>query len=187
MKPSHIFEFTWDQLRFNLDDGNISTFEMADIFNRCGIPTQPSSVVTVKTWNEEDQQYNINDRNTGVIGDLKSQGMSAGKLTFDSQPDNSKHTWKDLGIESGATLSLVPMTHQDVKDQIRSTIDELRLDQGELLIEAILDGMKFTHKEDDGDPEFTLDVSKEEITSIPDVFGWLNVRSIKCTGKCHRD
>ena len=184
----HTFEFTWTQLHRILHDG-MSMHQCVNIFNSCDAVT-----ITLKnTWNDEKKEYALN-RGKSVVDDLRSQRLPNGMLKFGGERINDEETCRDLGIEDGAVLIFEPMTKSEVVKKIDSIVQTLEFadggdsddDSDEDSDEEDYDivneyyGLKWTSREEYGKVEFVLDFSRRNITSIPDVFGNLDVQSIRC-------
>ena len=177
----YTLELTWPQLRGSLHDG-VHTAQLAKLFNSCEAtmdemdPTEKTVTIKVISPNGE-EQYTL-DRKNRVVEDLREEGLPAGRLVFMEKILDNSDTWGECGIEDGAVLTLTSMTRSDVKEEVDTIVRRLYNLDGNIGEYYNLNW--YTEEEDD--TEFTLDFSKKGVTGIPDVFGGLTVRSIKCEG-----
>jgi len=181
MSTEHIFELTWTQLYRVLHD-DTSRENLIDLFNSCGeIRVEPADAVaiTVASHNGDKKEEYMVNRKIHVIEDLRrTKGLPFGRFKFNDEIIDNDDTWINLGIEDGAVLTL--MTRTDVKEEVDYIVRQLYyLDNDDDYNLEEYYNLNW-HTEEENDIGFTLDFIRKNITSIPDVFGGLDVRSIKC-------
>ena len=117
----YVVELKWSALSQILDP-NIGSADLERIFNQC------AKTITLRI-NFGDGPFSLKDYQVypnSTVGELKER-LPPGKLLWAGHDDDmlmNTFTWSELGVEDGATLSLVPLppTKQDVRNEIYEAV-----------------------------------------------------------------
>ena len=176
----YVVELRWSALSKILDP-TMGSVDLERIFNQCARTISLRINFGGGPLSVKDYQVYPNS----TVGELKER-LPPGNLFWAEHKLRKTEIWSELGVEDGATLSLVPLppTKQDVRNEIYDTLGP-ESEQGDVIFQRTppraddakrVDnhylfryyGLEWDGDKDDTNLGFGLDLSTKDVVHFPD-------------------